>query len=353
MQGVPCRAAERRLSITDTVTSTTSLLTCRDCEQLRLVSVGHCFCFRHCRHNDPAAAPERNHYLRQHHDVTCSGHRYGLVLPVVPRKLRRPVKCCRWRHGRGFHNASLDSYDYLFGQGRCSMRHREQRLSHSYHQPPAPTGLRATTQQATPQGGANTVVTLHWNSVPGASAYLVEWSASVNGSFAPINPSSATTVQLTATHVVAATTLPSAYVYHVRSVDSGGTASTNMSNIDYAVAGARLFASLNAQDEPIRKGFSPVRAMDIVELRRCIDALRSAAGVSQVWTGAPAPTGFITADAFLSLQSTLNSAMPAFGYGPFAYTGVPAPASCITGPCVPILSEHVQQLRDTLRNSLR
>ncbi len=118
---------------------------------------------------------------------------------------------------------------------------------------PAPTGLRATTQQATPQGGANTVVTLRWNSVPGASAYLVEWSGSVNGPFAPINPSNPTTAQLTATHVVGAT-LPAAYVYHVRSVDSGGTASTNASNLDYAVAGARLFANVTAQDEPPPEG---------------------------------------------------------------------------------------------------
>jgi len=93
--------------------------------------------------------------------------------------------------------------------------------------------------------------------------------------------------------------------------------------------------------------------MDIVELRRCIDALRGATGLTQVWAGAPAPSGFITADDFLSLQSTLNSAMPAFGYGPFAYSGVLPPARCVTSPCVPILSEHIQQLRDTLRNSLR
>ena len=177
---------------------------------------------------------------------------------------------------------------------------------------PAPTNLRATTQQATTPSGSNTVVSLHWNSVAGASAYLVEWSASVNGSFAPINPSNPTTAQLTATHIVAATTLPAAYVYHVRSVDSGGITSPNLSNLDYAVAGARLFASVNAQDEPLRKGLSPVRAMDIVELRRCIDALRSAAGLSQVWAGASAPSGFITADDFLSLQAPFHAAMPAF-----------------------------------------
>ncbi len=93
--------------------------------------------------------------------------------------------------------------------------------------------------------------------------------------------------------------------------------------------------------------------MDIVELRRCIDALRSAAGLSQIWAGASAPSGNVAANDFLSLQPALNAATQAFGYGPFAYSGVPAPASCVTSPCVPILSEHVQQLRDTLRNSLR
>ena len=93
--------------------------------------------------------------------------------------------------------------------------------------------------------------------------------------------------------------------------------------------------------------------MDIVELRRGIDALRSAAGLSQVWAGASAPSGFITADDFLSLQAPLNAAMQAFVYGPFVYTGVPPPARCVTSPCVTILSEHVQQLRDTLRNALR
>jgi len=93
--------------------------------------------------------------------------------------------------------------------------------------------------------------------------------------------------------------------------------------------------------------------MDIVELRHCIDALRSAAGLSHVWDGASAPSGFITADDFLSLQPPLNLALQAFQYGPFAYSGVAPPARCITSPCVPILSEHLQQLRDTLRNALR
>jgi hypothetical protein len=180
----------------------------------------------------------------------------------------------------------------------------------------------------------------------------VEWSSNVNGSFTSINPSNPTTTQVTATHVVAATT-PAAYVYHVRSVDSAGNVSLNLSNVDYAVAGARLFATIDTADEPLRKGISPVRAIDLVELRRCIDVLRSAVNRPAVWAGAPAPSGVITADVFLSLLPPLNEALQLFGYGPFAYSGVPAPARCVTSPCVPILSEHVQQIRDTLRNALR
>jgi hypothetical protein len=168
--------------------------------------------------------------------------------------------------------------------------------------------ISATEERPTLEQMANSGLNGYQVKTNGASPYLVEWSASVNGSFAPINPANPTTVQLTATHIVAATTTPSAYVYRVKSVDSGGIASPNFSNIDYAVAGSRLFASVNAQDEPLRKGLSPVRAMDIVELRRCIDALRSAAGIPQLWAGAPAPSGPITADDFLSLQAPLNAA---------------------------------------------
>ncbi|MEK6371062.1 MAG: hypothetical protein AABO58_00010 [Acidobacteriota bacterium] len=196
-----------------------------------------------------------------------------------------------------------------------------------------------------------------WNAVSGASSYRVEYSTNVAGPFSSIDPANPNTTQTNRTHVVSATSSPVAYVYRVRSVDSNGNVSNNISSYDYAVAGAQLFAIGHAIDEPLRKNLSPVRGADIGELRNAIDALRAAASTTSnplppVWNGA-APTGAITASSLTSLQAPLNTALQAFGWPSFGYAGVAAPTPCVSQPCVPILSEHVQQLRDTLRNALR
>jgi hypothetical protein len=219
---------------------------------------------------------------------------------------------------------------------------------------PAPTGVWATTTQ----GSVNTSVTIRWNAVSGASAYRVEYSTNVQGTFAPIDPANPNTTQTSRVHTVSATSSPIAYVYRVRCVDSNGNVSSNISSMDYAVAGAQLFAIGHAVDEPLRKGQSPVKGADVAELRNAIDALRAAASTAAVplppvWNGAPPPTGVVTAANLTSMQAPLNAALQVFGWPAFSYTGVPAPVACTSAPCVAVLTEHVQQLRDTLRNALR
>lgn len=222
---------------------------------------------------------------------------------------------------------------------------------------PAPDNVRAISQQ-----GSTNVIAITWSAVSGASGYAVEWSTNVQGTFSPVDPAHPTTpsTQLTIAHVVSATSYPVAYIYRVRTVDSSGNPSAQVSRLDYALAAARLFSIANANDEPIHKGLTRVRGTDIAELRSAIDALRAAANTTTaplppVWNGTQAPTGIIMADTFVALQAPLNQALAVFGYSPFAYIGVAPPTRCVSGqpPCVNILSEHVQQLRDTLRNALR
>jgi hypothetical protein len=199
---------------------------------------------------------------------------------------------------------------------------------------PAPTGLTATTQAAT------TSVFVQWNSVLSASKYIVEFATNVAGPFIQLGQP---TTALQAIHSASPTSAPVAYVYRVWSADANGVRGS-VSNVDYAVTASTLFT-----DERIQKGITRVQAVHIKELRDAIDAVRAAASTAQnqlpaVWPNAPSPTGLISANNVATLLSPLNAARSVFGLPSFAYTGVPYPVS--NGP---VISEHIQQLRDALR----
>ena len=200
---------------------------------------------------------------------------------------------------------------------------------------PPPSTVSATTQTTTTQ------VLIQWSYVASASSYVVEWATNVQG---PFNQLPATT-SLSKMHTITPGTLPVAYVYRVRSVDSAGNASSAVSAVDYAVTGSPLFT-----DEPVQKRVTLIYARHIGELRRAIDALRAAATTPQVplppiWQNVSDPTGRISATAVSSLFGPFNEARHVFGYGDFAYgAGVAVPQS--NGL---IVSEHVQQIRDALR----
>lgn len=200
---------------------------------------------------------------------------------------------------------------------------------------PAPSSVSATTQATTTQ------VLIQWSSVATASSYIVEWATNVQGTFHQLPA----TTQLFATHTITPGSVPVAYVYRLRSVDSAGNASAAVSSIDYAVTGSPLFT-----DEPIQKRITLVYARHIGELRKAIDALRAAATTPQtplppMWQNASNPTGLIIVGPITSLFVPFNEARHAFGFADFAYTGG------IAGPQPNglILSEHVQQIRDALR----
>jgi len=199
---------------------------------------------------------------------------------------------------------------------------------------PAPTGLTATTQASTSS------VLVHWNAVPSASSYIVEFATNVAGPFIQLGQST-TSVQVL--HSSSPTSAPLAYVYRVWSADSNGVRGS-VSNMDYAVTASTLFS-----DEPIQKGLTPIRGIHVKQVRDAIDAVRAAASTAQnplppVWPNAASPTGGIAANTFTSLIAPLNAARSVFGLPSFAYTGVPSPA--VNGS---IMSEHIQQLRDALR----
>jgi YD repeat-containing protein len=200
---------------------------------------------------------------------------------------------------------------------------------------PAPASVSAMTQTTTTQ------VLVQWSAVSTASSYIVEWAANVQSTFTQLPATSG----LSALHTVTAGSLPVAYVYRVRSVDSAGNPSSAVSSIDYAVTGSPLFTN-----EPIQTQITRIYARHIGELRKAIDALRAAATTAQnplppVWQNAADPTGPISASAITSLFTPFNAARHVFGYGDFAYTGgIPVPQS--GGRAV---SEHLRQIRDALR----
>ena len=208
---------------------------------------------------------------------------------------------------------------------------------------PAPTAVTATTQAMAPTAPATTVpVLIQWSAVSSASSYLVEWATNVQGIFYQV----ATTPGLSVMHnapVGAAGSLPVAYVYRVRSIDSAGNVSSAVSPMDYAVTGNPLFTN-----DPIQKQITLVYARHVGELRRAIDALRAAATTPQnplppAWSNSPDPTGTISTGPITSLFVPFNAARQVFGYGAFAYSGLAGAQA--SGP---ILSEHIQQIRDAL-----
>jgi YD repeat-containing protein len=203
-----------------------------------------------------------------------------------------------------------------------------------YSAPAAPTGLLATTQISNSRS-----VVVQWNAVAGATAgYQVRRATSLAGPFLAVG-TPVTTLSITDT--VPLSTDPVAYVYLVAAVDTSGE-SPNRSLPDYAVAATTLFSN-----DPLlapSAGGTLIKGSHVAELRKGIDALRVAAGLSQTWQNATTPTGLILVSDYSSLKAPFDAARQAFGLAAFAWSGVAAPASH-----APVLREHVQQLRDALR----
>jgi hypothetical protein len=189
---------------------------------------------------------------------------------------------------------------------------------------PATTVVKAETQA--PEG----TIKITWNPVPGATSYDIRRFTVWNGTSAL---TSTTATQLVQT--VAPTSTPVTYIYTVQA--KGGGLSSSAATSDYTTVGATLWS------QTVLAG-SIIRAADVQELRRAIDAFRFAYGLPKLYTATPAPSGFVAAAQFLDLIAKFNEAritQPAMG--DFVYVNVPPPA--FKGV---ILAAHIQQLRAAL-----
>ena len=195
---------------------------------------------------------------------------------------------------------------------------------------PPPATVSATTQ-------SNRIVQVSWAAVPNAASYRIERAVQLNGQTVW-----STTVNAPATSYTdetPASSLPVTYIYYVRAVDSANVLS-DRGPFDDATTATQLYAQ-----PTLTPLVTPVKAMDVVELRRAIDALRYAVNLPPVFQSTPAPSGVIYATHFTALINALSPARTALGRAPFVYVNnVPLPA---TGG--PILAEQVRQLREALR----
>lgn len=95
----------------------------------------------------------------------------------------------------------------------------------------------------------------------------------------------------------------SAYFYRVTAVDLDNSFSTPSA---YDVA-----TLVDFQDDPVVAHVTSVRGAHVADLRRAVDAVRQAAGLSKWWTSYTPPTGLIRASHFVELRDRLNEARAA------------------------------------------
>jgi YD repeat-containing protein len=195
--------------------------------------------------------------------------------------------------------------------------------------PPAPVSVTATTID-------NRNVAVSWTPVSGATQYRIERAPTVGGGATWAGTVSASITSYTDT--VPPTDYAVTYIYYVRTIDSAGTLSARRT-WDFATAATQLY-----EDPQIVPGVTLIKATQIVELRRAIDALRRSVNLSTAFAGADPPSGPILAGHLTEMITALDGARLAIFASPFSYMGMPQPA-----PGEPIRAAHLQQLRDALK----
>lgn len=201
--------------------------------------------------------------------------------------------------------------------------------------PSAPGSLMATI-------ASTSQVNLTWSAASGADHYVIERSQSISGPYTQL--SSPSTTSFPDASVSGNTT----YLYRVRAVDNVGS-SSSYSNV--AIATTVPFS-----EDPL-VGFSesasnatPIRGGHIIELRRAINALRAAAGLSSfVWTNGSQLDGSLTGLSIYALdieqlRTNLDAALVALGAPTQAY-----PEASLAGLFVK--KSHVQELRLRVRSA--
>jgi hypothetical protein len=195
--------------------------------------------------------------------------------------------------------------------------------------PPAPNTVSAQTRTDDTH-----VVDVTWSAVGGATAYLIERAVQRGGfpTYTQVVGSASTAYPDT---TIPATTDPVTYIYYVRTID-GETSPRGA--YDFATAASVMY------QHPIVAGATLVRAVELTELRKGVNAFRTAFGLSPASWSATSIGEVIRASHFAEIVSALNVGRGFAGYPAFVYVGVPAPAAGGT-----ILGAHVLQLRDALR----
>lgn len=190
-----------------------------------------------------------------------------------------------------------------------------------------PTNLVATTDSSLPAPH----VDINWGATVGADHYQVERTEKVGTSYQSINANVPGNT-FTDDGVIAV----KSYLYRVRAVDAAGNVSP-YSNIDVATA-------ISFEDNTLQIGVTQVKAQHINQLRQAVNAVRAAtaslAPASWAENVSPAAT-YIRADHILELRTKLDQARADLGLTACSYTAA--------APGLPILKEHIDQLRQCVK----
>jgi hypothetical protein len=179
------------------------------------------------------------------------------------------------------------------------------------------------------------LVSVSWPSAAGASTHALERATSINGAFTTVEQSAS----LSFTDAPPSSTTPQAYIYRVWSASAGGVRSQSPSPRTFAtVASPSLFT-----DEPVQQNATLIRGIHIGELRRAVDEVRRAAGLTAAWSSYVPATGLVSAASVSTLRTALDAACTAIRGAPCGYAGT-APVS---GGLV--LAIQLQSTRDAVK----
>jgi YD repeat-containing protein len=194
---------------------------------------------------------------------------------------------------------------------------------------------------ATSAAGYGTTVVFTWSAVSGATWYQIESTDHLGGQFTNVmGRVGAQTGATQTTSLYLPLANPKTYIYRViAGTTANGTDTISApSATDYATTGNPLFS-----DDPPVAGSTHIAGVDLGELRKAIDAVRAAAGLTAAWSSYAAGSGRIGAADVVSMQTNLNDAVFRLTGRYLQYSGE-APASSH-----PIRAYQWQQLRDGVK----
>lgn len=208
------------------------------------------------------------------------------------------------------------SKEYVYAGGRLIATEEPNALV-------APTSLVADTF-------SGTQVNVTWAAAPNAHHYQVERAPNLGGTFTVLNSNVATTSYTDST-----VTAVNAYLYRVRSADSGGNLSAP-GNLDVATA-------ITFTDNPLTAGTSLIKAQHVTELRQAVNAVRTTANLSAAtWTDATLTNVTIKAVHVQEMRTNLDAALTALALTPSSYTD-----SSLAG--VAVKQVHVDEIRQRVK----